>query len=320
MKNVKYITLDNLSYYDGRIKDYITDQISTVNGTIGNIKGFSTKIVSTLPATGDTATIYLVAATVGTSENESYDEYLYLDTGWEKIGNTRLTLDGYLTTEEVNQAIDDAVKAYVPFSVVTELPAINDADSKKIYVLTVATDTIQKGSYVAVNGTWVSVGTTVTPATNPEVPNAEPSENPSGGDYDAGADLWEDDDPQPVPPATKASQVLTYNIGAALVGNTDVSEFMTAANIADADELEELAQKGDVKMYYLGTNNVTLDDPLVIPYADTEEADTFSSSDNTFTGSGAHYWVVNDDTAIAFSSNINAVVNGTKFKLVDERA
>ena len=51
-------------------------------------------------------TIYLVANEA--SENmDSYDEYLYINNKWERIGTTKIDLSDYATTEYVNNQIGD---------------------------------------------------------------------------------------------------------------------------------------------------------------------------------------------------------------------
>ena len=74
-----------------------SDVNSLIASAIGNINSFDTAIVQTLPTTNiSTHTIYFIANT-GSTPN-SYDEYLYINNNWEKIGTTDVDLSGYVTT------------------------------------------------------------------------------------------------------------------------------------------------------------------------------------------------------------------------------
>ena len=56
--------------------------------------GFSVQIVQELPVSGDTHTIYFVPETGGET-GDAYDEYMYVDNTWEKVGSTRIDLSEY---------------------------------------------------------------------------------------------------------------------------------------------------------------------------------------------------------------------------------
>lgn len=67
--------------------------------------GFSVVVVQTLPATGDSQTIYLVPkSSAGT--NDAYNEYLYTNSAWEFIGNTQTDLSQYYTKTETNTLLN----------------------------------------------------------------------------------------------------------------------------------------------------------------------------------------------------------------------
>lgn len=83
-----------------------TTQIATtafVNTAIGNaisgIQGISYEVVTTLPATGSAGVIYLVSN--GGSGQNSYDEYIWLGSAYEKIGTTAVDLSGYWSKTEL---------------------------------------------------------------------------------------------------------------------------------------------------------------------------------------------------------------------------
>ena len=75
-----------------------------VNNLISAIPKFSIQVVQSLPSSGiSTTTIYLVPKTAST--NDSYDEYIYVNNTWEKIGSTAVSLDDYYTKAQVNAMV-----------------------------------------------------------------------------------------------------------------------------------------------------------------------------------------------------------------------
>ena len=75
------------------VDDAIADAIS-------GITSFEFEVVQTLPATGEAGIIYLVANT-GTGDN-SYDEYIWVNNTFEKIGTTAVDLSGYVQASEMH--------------------------------------------------------------------------------------------------------------------------------------------------------------------------------------------------------------------------
>ena len=64
-------------------------------GDLSSIPKFAISVVTELPASGiSTSTIYLKSN--GGSSGNSYDEYLYVNGAWEKIGTTEVDLSGYV--------------------------------------------------------------------------------------------------------------------------------------------------------------------------------------------------------------------------------
>ena len=88
--------------------EFVTSAITTA---IGGITGISYQIVNALPATGAAGVIYLLANS-GTSPN-IYDEYIYVNNAFEKIGTTEVDLSGYVQTSDLvaitNAQIDTIV-------------------------------------------------------------------------------------------------------------------------------------------------------------------------------------------------------------------
>lgn len=93
------------------------DLVSTtqVKKLISEARHIKKEIVSTKPSTGEENVIYLVGPKG--SGNNIYEEWLYVNGQWEKIGDTdtKVDLSGYLktsdikaiTTEEINQVMGD---------------------------------------------------------------------------------------------------------------------------------------------------------------------------------------------------------------------
>lgn len=115
----KAITSGNTALYtstdaDNPLNGTLTPLFATkaeLNDAIGGVTSIKAEVVSVLPATGVTGTIYLVAHAHGTGD--AYDEYLWIESAkkFEKIGNTdidlssyakKTDLDSYLTTSEAS--------------------------------------------------------------------------------------------------------------------------------------------------------------------------------------------------------------------------
>ena len=79
-----------------------------VNDLIGQVTTISFEVVDVLPQTGEANKIYLIPSTEGQPQN-GYDEYIYVNESWEKIGSTDIDLSQYATKEYVNQQISTAV-------------------------------------------------------------------------------------------------------------------------------------------------------------------------------------------------------------------
>lgn len=95
-----------------------TTQIATtafvgtaITNAISGITGIQFEIVQTLPSTGAAGTIYLISH--GGTGTNIYDEYIYVNNAWEKIGTTDVDLSGYWNntnlTPITNSQIDTIV-------------------------------------------------------------------------------------------------------------------------------------------------------------------------------------------------------------------
>lgn len=77
-----------------------------ITDALGNIVGVKFEVVTSLPATGDAGTIYLKAHTHGTGD--IYDEYIYVNSAWEKIGTTDIDLSDYVDSDTFNIMLAEA--------------------------------------------------------------------------------------------------------------------------------------------------------------------------------------------------------------------
>lgn len=83
-----------------------TTQIATtqfvntaITNAVADITSFEFQVVATLPATGEKGIIYLIAHAHDTGD--SYDEYIWLGSAYEKIGNTDIDLSDYQLSAEL---------------------------------------------------------------------------------------------------------------------------------------------------------------------------------------------------------------------------
>ena len=86
-----------------------------------SIPKFGIQVVAELPTQDiSTTTVYLVAIEGGGEAQNGYNEYIYVNQKWELIGNTKVDLSGYATTEAMNAAIQEAVTGMATQGWVTE--------------------------------------------------------------------------------------------------------------------------------------------------------------------------------------------------------
>ena len=72
-----------------------------VRAAIAGVSGFHAEIVSELPASGQSNILYLVAKSSAAS-GDGYDEYLYINGGWERVGSTDIDLSGYVQAADMH--------------------------------------------------------------------------------------------------------------------------------------------------------------------------------------------------------------------------
>lgn len=94
------------------LQGILSDAKGYTDEQIGQIVQFDVQIVSQLPDTGKERTIYLVPSS-SESEQNVKTEYMYIEGKWEVIGNTDINLSGYVTTSQMDEAIQQAIAPVV---------------------------------------------------------------------------------------------------------------------------------------------------------------------------------------------------------------
>lgn len=149
---------------------------SAIASAVGQITSFEYQVVQTLPQTGEKGVVYLVANT-GTTPN-IYDEYIWVNNAFEKIGTTDIDLSGYATTQDLEDGLATKADAIDPSdlpsgstqngvittsdhtdidpSVVDEGQIVVDSTDGKVYIVSEITTDPQTGDPVIV---WKEVQT-----------------------------------------------------------------------------------------------------------------------------------------------------------------
>lgn len=100
------VTADGSNAVSGKaVYDFVT-------AAIADITGFHAEIVTELPAVGQTNILYLVAKSSAAS-GDGYDEYLYINRAWERVGSTDIDLSGYVQASEMHAITNSEITAIV---------------------------------------------------------------------------------------------------------------------------------------------------------------------------------------------------------------
>lgn len=87
-------------------------KVNNINSQINSLIGFTATIVNSLPSTGEVGVMYLKLNTSASVEDNIYDEYIWVNNKFEKIGSTETTVDlsGYVTQTEMNTQLANKAK------------------------------------------------------------------------------------------------------------------------------------------------------------------------------------------------------------------
>ena len=79
-------------------------KVNNINSQINSLIGFTATIVNSLPSTGEVGVMYLKLNTSASVEGNIYDEYIWVNNKFEKIGSTETAVDlsEYVTQTEMN--------------------------------------------------------------------------------------------------------------------------------------------------------------------------------------------------------------------------
>lgn len=95
-------SVNDLTNYYLKSETYTKAEVAAL---IGAIQQFHYEIYPTLPQTGQSNVLYLIGPTG--SGSDRYEEYVYANSDFTKIGDTSIDLSGYVTTSALNTALAD---------------------------------------------------------------------------------------------------------------------------------------------------------------------------------------------------------------------
>ena len=111
-------------YTDGTVKEHAENLVIHVtqedkdlwNATLDNAKSFAQELFNRLTSfeiikctqlpTEDIKTMTIYFLQIDPEQDDLYEEYMYIDGKWEKIGNTRIDLSDYVTKTMLQSAVD----------------------------------------------------------------------------------------------------------------------------------------------------------------------------------------------------------------------
>ena len=95
------VTVENLTNFYNKSQTYNKTEIRALVDAISTL---TIEVVNSLPTQDiSTTTIYFLKQ----SGTNVYDQYVYVNNAWVKIGDTQIDLSGYMTTAAFNIAIAD---------------------------------------------------------------------------------------------------------------------------------------------------------------------------------------------------------------------
>lgn len=80
------------------------------NIVAGLAKGLTPKVVESLPTSNIRTDILYLVKRIDADDNNYFDEYLYVNGKWELIASTKIDLDGYVTIDQLNAAVEEALR------------------------------------------------------------------------------------------------------------------------------------------------------------------------------------------------------------------
>lgn len=81
-----------------------------VNDAIADANNLKKQVVQELPTTGQSNVLYMVPSE-DSEEGNVYDEFLFEDGEWERIGSTKMNLEGYVKEDQLVPITEDEIDA-----------------------------------------------------------------------------------------------------------------------------------------------------------------------------------------------------------------
>lgn len=174
-------------------KGKIDEIVSGINETIENSKIDLFEVVSELPESGENNKVYLVPNNI--EGNNSFTEYIYIDSKWEKIGEVQSTIefDNYYTTgqtysrDEISNLIKDFItsdKLNTNDVKLSESIDINEDNGKAFYTSGTSVQAILQNIHERIKqinsniDSQISGITEIIPGTAVEVDTSDSAVNP----------------------------------------------------------------------------------------------------------------------------------------------
>lgn len=134
--------------FDTDVNAIVEDQLVPIKTSVSGVTKFNVEVVTALPQTGETGTIYLVKSS--TTANNLYTEYIWIENtaSFEKLGEQVLDLTGYATQEWVES------KGYL-----TQHQDISGKANKTATVSNVEYNSTTKKLTKTINGTTTDIVT-----------------------------------------------------------------------------------------------------------------------------------------------------------------
>lgn len=103
LKSKAYLK-EEVDSIETNLNSKIQEKYNLLLQAIESITSFEYSVVNTLPDTGEDGVIYLVPKNYPEDSN-IYNQYLYVNSTWEKVGDTEIDLTDYVTSEELTNAL-----------------------------------------------------------------------------------------------------------------------------------------------------------------------------------------------------------------------
>ena len=152
--------VSNLANYYTKTQTYTKEEVNSLVGQLVQIQ-----VVSSLPQSGQANTIYLVPS--GGSKPDVYDEYIWVNSAWELIGNTEVDLSNYLqkTGDASNTTVTFVSEAGEPTSG-SKLSSIVGRIVKKISDIVSGAIAVAKATKATQDADGNKISETYLPKTN----------------------------------------------------------------------------------------------------------------------------------------------------------